>query len=292
MDAQAQGGDSTTTAAGQMYIWLPELYGTGSAIACEQDYPRVARLAPGFPRRLFRPSTAAAFVPENLPYTPEEMAAYVLDLERFFAENSRQTALFEAQMQRLKDEEAYRANEERAAVGALLHGEDAENAEESARKREKMLRSRAQRLLAWYWLQQKNAADMAGIVDRINSSVASMKASFAAEKTEEFGALAGLEDFAVAREDDSSQGVRLLLEAALILCPQDTVFVCHKVPEELKQLAAQASVCAWSEALGEGVPGTECRAEALGISQAVPAERLVRIAFVGEAASEAGHHGA
>lgn len=288
MDAQAQGGGSTAS-AGQLWIWLPELYGTGSSIACEQDYPMVARLAPGFPRRLFRPCTAACYVPENLPYAPEEMAAYVLDLERFLAENARDTALFEAQVQRLKDEEERRAREERAAVEDLLHGEDAG---ESACRREKMLRARAQRLLAWCWLQQKNAADMAGIVDRINSSVASMKASFAAERTEDFGALAGLGDFAVAREDDAAQGVRMLLEAALVLCPQDTVFVCHRLPAELEEPAARASVCSWSEELGAGVAGIECTADALGITQAGLADRKVRLALVGEAASEAGHHGA
>ena len=54
MDAQAHCGENQAP-EGQIFVWLPDLYGTGRTLACEKAYPLVARLDPGLPARILPP---------------------------------------------------------------------------------------------------------------------------------------------------------------------------------------------------------------------------------------------
>lgn len=285
MDAQARCGENAAP-KGQICIWLPDLYGTGKTLACEKEYPQVARLWPGFPARMAHDKGAAtAYVPPLLPFGPEDMAAYAGELERFAHESAKGSdALCEALMQNMRDAEERRARDERAAVEALLQG----GRDDEARERELLaLRQKSQRLLAWLWLQQKNEADMAGLVERINRDVASMKASFAAERVEDFGELARIADFAVAK-DRPGGNARVLLGCACCLCPEDTVYVPAPGLEEFAELAEKAHPCDFAAVLGEGTPGLSLPLEELVPSAAAPLKkRVVRLAFV-----KGGSHGA
>lgn len=277
MDAQAHCGENQAP-EGQIFVWLPDLYGTGRTLACEKAYPLVARLDPGLPARMVKESEARAFVPPNLPFGKEDMAAYVRELERFAAESvSGSDVLCETMMQGVRDEEERRAREERAAVEALLQG----GCDSEAREREMLaLRQKSQRLLAWLWLQQKDDADMADIVERINRDVASMKASFAAERVDDFGDLAQIADFAVAGERKSSN-LRVLLKAACVLCPEDTIFVLTEPFGEFEDVARKAAPCEFTAGLGENVPGVRIALEKLVSSVEVPLRgKMVSLAFV------------
>lgn len=277
MDAQAHCGENQAP-EGQIFVWLPDLYGTGRTLACEKAYPLVARLDPGLPARMVKESEARAFVPPNLPFGREDIAAYVRELERFASESVRGSdALCEAMMQSVRDEEERRARDERAAVEALLQG----GREDEARERESLaLRQKSQRLLAWLWLQQRDDAEMAGIVERINSAVSSMKASFAAERVEDFGDLAQIADFAVAGERKSTN-LRVLLKAACVLCPEDTIFVLQAPFGELEDVAGKASPCDFAEGLGSNVTGVRVALEELVPGLEAPLRgRMVNLAFV------------
>ena len=285
MDLQAHNGENVAP-KGQAFVWLPDLYGTGRILPFEKDYPQVARLDPGLPARMQQKSGTQAYVPPNLPFGPEDMAAYVHELERFAKESVRGSdALCEAMMQSVRDEEERRARDERAAVEALLQG----GRDDEAREREVLaLRQKSQRLLAWLWLQQRDDAEMAGIVERINRDVASMKASFAAERVEDFGDLAQIADFAVAGERKSTN-LRVLLKAACVLCPEDTVFVLSEPFGEFEDAAKEAAQedvsCNFAASLGSNVAGLRVALEKLVPGLEAPLRgRMVNLAFVlGEA---------
>lgn len=277
MDAQAHCGENQAP-EGQIFVWLPDLYGTGRILPLEKEYPLVARLDPGLPSRMQQKSGSQAYVPPNLPFAREEMAAYVNELERFAKESARGSdALCEAMMQSVRDEEERRARDERAAVEALLQG----GRDDEAREREILaLRQKSQRLLAWLWLQQRNNTEMAGIVERINRNVASMKASFAAEHVDDFGDLAQIADFAVASES-ARVNLRVLLQAACALCPEDTVFVLQAPFGELEGVAEKASPCDFATSLGDNATGVRIALEKLVSSVEDPLRgKMVSLAFV------------
>ncbi len=277
MDAQAHCGENQAP-EGQIFVWLPDLYGTGRTLACEKAYPLVARLDPGLPARMVKESEARAFVPPNLPFGREDMAAYVRELERFASESVRGSdALCETMLQGVRDEEERRAREERAAVEALLQG----GCDSEAREREMLaLRQKSQRLLAWLWLQQRDDAEMAGIVERINRAVSSMKASFAAERVDDFGDLAQIADFGVASER-AHVNLRVLLQAAVALCPEDTIFVLHSPFGEFEDVTGKASRCDFAASIGDNATGVRIALEELVPGCAGPLRgRMVSLAFV------------
>lgn len=277
MDAQAHCGENQAP-KGQTFVWLPDLYGTGRTLSFEKDYPMVARLDPGLPPRMQQKSGSQAYVPPNLPFAREDMAAYVRELERFAKESVRGSdALCEAMMQSVRDEEERRAHDERAAVEALLQG----GRNDEAREREILaLRQKSQRLLAWLWLQQRDDAEMAGIVERINRAVSSMKASFAAERVDDFGDLAQIADFGVASER-AHVNLRVLLQAAVALCPEDTIFVLHSPFGEFEDVTGKASRCDFAASIGDNATGVRIALEELVPGCAGPLRgKMVSLAFV------------
>ena len=221
------------TALPYLYLWMPALYGTGMKIAHEDSFPMVRRLWPGLPESVCVKAGHERWQPDNLPCTPREMGACLRELESFSAEMSHGRDAVQAivMSQKEKAQEAG-LKKELDAVEALGGSVSRSSEEEEARQREK-----AQRLLAWFWYQQKNLADIEDLVASINKGVPGIGDDLRCDKDEEQEALdTGIIPLLEALDDKTDKdGInwRLWLEAALVLVPENTVLVWTRVPEEL-----------------------------------------------------------
>ncbi len=221
------------TALPYLYLWMPALYGTGMKIAHEDSFPLVRRIWPGLPESVCGKTGQDRWQPDSLPCTPREMGACLRELESFSAEMSHGRDAVQAivMSQKEKAQEAG-LKKELDAVEALGGSVSRSSEEEEARQREK-----AQRLLAWFWYQQKNLADIEQLVASINKGVPGIGDDLRYDKDEEQEALdTGIIPLLEALDDKTDKdGInwRLWLEAALALVPENTVFVWTRVPEEL-----------------------------------------------------------
>ncbi len=221
------------TALPYLYLWMPALYGTGMKIAHEESFPFVQRIWPGLPESVCEKTGQDRWQPDTLPCTPREMGACLRELESFSAEMSHGRDAVQAivMTQKEKAQEAG-LKKELDAVEALGGTASRSPEQEESRQREK-----AQRLLAWFWYQQKNLADIEKLVASINKGVPGIGDDLRYDKDEEQEALdTGIIPLLEALDDETDKdGInwRLWLEAALALVPENTVFVWTRVPEEL-----------------------------------------------------------
>lgn len=225
--------DADSKTAPYLYLWVPALYGTGMNIAHEDSFPQVRRIWPGLPDSVCGKAGKDRWQPDNLPCTPREMGVCLRELESFSAEMSHGRDAVQAivMSQKEKEQEAG-LKKELDAVQALGGSVSRSPEKEEARQRE-----RAQRLLAWFWYQQKNLADIEKLVASINKGVPGIGSDLRCDKDEEQEAVdTGVIPLLEALDDEADKdGInwRLWLEAALALVPENAVFVWTKVPEEL-----------------------------------------------------------
>ncbi len=268
------------TALVYLYLWMPALYGTGMKIAHEESFPLVQRIWPGLPESVCEKAGQNKWQPDNLPCTPREMGACLRELESFSAEMSHGRDAVQAIVMS-QNEKAQEAGlkKELDDVQALGGAHTLSAEKEEARQREK-----AQRLLAWFWYQQKNLADIENLVATINKGVPGIGSDLRCDKDEEQEAidtgiiplLEALDD----KTDKDSINWRLWLEAALAFVPENTVFVWTRVPEEL----ADAGFCTEAEFVkllpcpeGFALEGVSLKAGSLLPGNAfVQPERIVR----------------
>lgn len=216
-----------------LYLWMPALYGTGMKIAHEDSFPFVRRIWPGLPDSVCEKAGQDRWQPDNLPCTPKEMGACLRELESFSAEMSHGRDAIQAivMSRKEKEQEAGLKKEldDVQALGGSVSG--------SPEKDEDAQREKAQRLLAWFWYQQKNLADIGKLVASINKGVPGIGSDLRCDRDDEQEALdTGIIPMFEDLDDEAdNEGInwRLWLEAALALVPENTVFVWTKVPEEL-----------------------------------------------------------
>ena len=147
-----------------------------------------------------------------------------------------------------------------AALGARDH-------ERSEAEREAVTESRraAQRTLAWYWLQQRNIAEIDGLVNRVNEVSSVIEKGYGAE-TGEDGIDVSARHFAAPMSSgtgDLSPDWRPLFLAVLKLVPADTVFVAEGgMAQDLSERLAFAPSAEMASALGaaKGVSVNFCEA--------------------------------
>ncbi len=268
------------TDAACVCIWMPELWGTGRVLRHEAALPMVRRLWPGLPDRLTRAGLGDPWTPAGLPATPAAMGAYMADLEAFAAEAARGgPAARQMLVARLARESAGRLDSEMRAVAALGGTRPAAAGDDAA--------LRAQRLLAWFWFQQKNLADIDELTARVNAGVRGLgeglKRDTGLDPEPAAGVISLVEDLSL-DADSMSGDWRVWLEAALQLSPRDAVFVLERLPAGLED--GQFSDAPWTgclQAPGVRVRGLELEAAALLPDRVVPAGRVVRLALVEDA---------
>lgn len=219
------------------YVWMPALWGTGQNFPLEGLVPAAERLWPGLPAALARPCGAPAFEPADLPLGAREMGAYLNDLEAFSAEAARGGDAVSAMLaESLRRDQETQLARELAEVQALAGSGAAQPAAQAA----PVMRQRAQRLLAWFWFQQKNLAEIADLVRRVNSGVQGLGEGLAKDTAETPGLEAGVIPLATDLEegmDEMGGDWRRWLEAALALTGEETVFVLDRLPEGLEAAA-------------------------------------------------------
>ena len=224
---------SKTAALPYLYLWMPALYGTGMKIAHEDSFPLVRRIWPGLPESVCEKTVQDRWQPDSLPCTPREMGACLRELESFSADMSHGRDAVQAivMSQTAKTQEAG-LKKELDDVQALGGSGARPLEKEEARQRE-----RAQRLLAWFWYQQKNLADIEKLVASINKGVPGIGSDLRYDKDEEQEAVdTGIIPLLEALDNETDKdGInwRLWLEAALAFVPENTVFVWTRIPEEL-----------------------------------------------------------
>ncbi len=277
------------TALPYLYLWMPALYGTGMKIAHEDSFPLVRRIWPGLPESVCVKTAQDRWQPDALPCTPREMGACLRELESFSADMSHGRDAVQAivMSQKEKAQEAG-LKKELDAVQALGGAGALSPEEEAARQREK-----AQRLLAWFWYQQKNLADIEELVASINKGVPGIGNDLRYDKDEEQEAIdTGIIPLLEALDDKTDKdGInwRLWLEAALTFAPENTVFVWTRVPEELAD-AGFGAEADFVQGLpcpdGFAIDGVSLKAGSLlpGTSSVQP-ERIVRLVRIARPAS-------
>lgn len=232
-----------------VYLWMPALYGTGMKVAHEKSFPMVWRLWPGLPADAACEAENdgagnAMYQPESLPYTPAQMRDCLRELESFSADLARGRDNVQA-MVAARAEHAHEAGirkelDEVEALGGSSAMPASVPDEEACKKQ----RERAQRLLAWFWYQQKTLADIDNLVARVNKDVPGLGSDLRYDKDEEQEALdAGVIPLFEELEEDSAKADtnwRLWLEAALALVPENTVFVWTRLPEDLEDVPFSA----------------------------------------------------
>ncbi len=258
-------------------IWMPELWGTGRVLRHEAALPAVRRLWPGLPGRLARPCPAPSWTPPDLPAAPAAMGAFMADLEAFAAEAARGgPAARQMLAARLARESAARLDGEMNDVAALGGRPSAAAAADGEDLR-------AQRLLAWFWFQQKNLADIAELTARVNAGVRGLGEGLARdtglEPEVEAGVIPLVEDLRLDAEGMAGDW-RVWLEAALRLTPKETVFVLERLPAGLEDKSfAPAGWTGRLEAPGVRARGLETPAAALLPGRSCPGGRTVRLAL-------------
>lgn len=205
-------------------LWLPGLAGTGALPASARwTLPGVYRLWPGLPDRLAADSLDQAWTPPDLPLSQAEMGAFAADLERFAGDLTRGgSGLGEAFLASARESREAEVARDLDAIRALAGPDPG-----LAARRLRLLRERAQRLLAWYWFQQKTLAEIAVLVDRINAGVEGLGEGLSRDvdgtPVLETGPLPLGAD--LSPEGLSGGSLMVLLEAALALTGPETVFV-------------------------------------------------------------------
>ena len=247
---------SLKTSGTVLWLRLPGLAGTGSRYGdADAAWPSVRRLWPGLPDRLFSGpgavSDAAVYVPENLPEDPETLAAYLNEVDRFARDTARSADVEAALLNEKAGRDRKRLREELAGVAAL--GATEHERSEADREAGTESRRAAQRTLAWYWLQQRNIAEIDGLVNRVNEVSSVIEKGYGAE-TGEDGIDVSARHFAAPMSSgtgDLSPDWRPLFLAVLKLVPADTVFVAEGgMAQDLSERLAFVPSAEMASALG------------------------------------------
>lgn len=246
----SRGKEQKTMPMEDLYLWMPDLWGTGAVSPLAEAMPMVKALWPGLPI-----STAAkdemdrfpqGWTPAELPVSTRDMGAFLRDMEVYSAEAARGdgglSGLF---MARMKAEAEASLRREMAEVAAL--------ADDKARGQVETTqsRTRAQRLLAWFWFQQKNLAEITALVARINDNVQGLGGDLSKDTPEtpelQAGVIPLMTDLTPDVEELAGDW-RKWLEAALVFTTGNEVFVCRAL-SGLPLEQALSDVPLWGEAL-------------------------------------------
>ena len=224
-----------------MYLWLPALYGTGAQLPLEEKMPAVRRIWPGLPEDAALPAAAAKWQPEALPLSARQMHSCLNELEGFATDLARGRDNTQAMvMAKIQDDQKAELQRDLADIEALGGGAGQGGPKTvSLEKRQ----ARAQRLLAWFWYQQKNLAEIDALVHKVNKDVLSVGGDLRHDTDEQDDLAAGVIPMLEALAADAAEtkeNWKLWLEAVLSLVPDNAVFVWEKLPEELEDKSFSA----------------------------------------------------
>lgn len=179
---------SLKTSGTVLWLRLPGLAGTGSRYGdADAAWPSVRRLWPGLPDRLFSGpgavSDAAVYVPENLPEDPETLAAYLNEVDRFARDTARSADVEAALLNEKAGRDRKRLREE-LAVWPPSAPRNTSAARRTGRPGRNPGGPPSARL-PWYWLQQRNIAEIDGLVNRVNEVSSVIEKGYGAETGED-----------------------------------------------------------------------------------------------------------
>lgn len=263
INEQLDSAEGQASAEAPLCLWMPGLFGTGrAATALEQLWPGVKRLWPGLPAALARAVSCGpgkdglssldferrAFVPAELPCTPQWMGACLEDLDRFLRESARGTGCAGAfAEERLALERMSLARETSAVAGLGAHASEGSAGKEAVRDEAALLlqrRTAAQQRLAWFWQQERSLVELSGLVSHVNTSTQRLHAGILqdGETSEDLALTAGVFDGKVTDVDRSMEpDWRLCLASALLLVPGNTVFVAEgHMADDIAELCSLA----------------------------------------------------
>ncbi len=218
----------------RLCIWMPALWGTGEKLAMEERLTMVRRLWPGLPLRFALPGLAAAWTPDSLPAGEREMGQFMAELEAFSSSLARQGGGGQHFILTQAEQVSERSLARELADVRALGSADGAHAEASPAAEAAAFKARCQRLLAWFWLQQKTLAEIACLVHKVNSGVQGLGKGL--REGDAAAAWAGADSLGADLADDAGSLAgdwRLWLEAALGVTPEGTIFVLERLPEGL-----------------------------------------------------------